>query len=410
MKKELIMITLLIILLQNQTYSQFSKAIFVKYKIIVRDEYLKPIKDILVECTIYNKEDKTNQAQIIKEQEYTTNEFGEIIDSIKLENREGSWYYGSIYYSVHDKSFCTNRGKKIISKYIKNQSDLNEIIDINIDLIKPSPLIHNIKFYVKNRQGIPLESAKIELTNKVVNSVVEEEVITTDINGKASVKVIHNKGYDLCDESIRSNRLSKLDFIIRKDGYFNYFGTKEQSSRIIQDDDIILIHESDYFDKDFYRLSKNKYALEKILSIMNIIRLQSIIKDCLPKYDFIRLEKFKDKSYLSFGFQELNTYNSLKMNHYDIAKIVFDEVVRKMLTHLNQYLSDIKDIDGYRLNITTKTRNFLDKNISSKSLSYDFYFLKKDVFDYKNNDITGQQLIDKSIILFNDERIDLKLQ
>lgn len=411
MKKAILIIPLLILLFQNQNYSQISKPIFVKFKIIVRDEYLKPLKNNLVFCTIYNREDKTNQAQIIKEQEYTTNEFGELLDSVKLINKEGShWYYGSIYYFVKNESYCLSRGKKIISKYGKNVSDLNKIVEITIDLIKPVPVIHSIRFIVQNRLKIPLENASIIISKTVSNGKLEKDYLITDSLGKANTNIIYEKGFDLCDEKQRNGISTLINYSIEKTDYFKYSGEKEISLNSTKLEEITLIHPSDYFDKDFWRLHKYSSLREKVHSILDLIMLQSLLKDCILKYDFINIEKFKEKNYISFGFDELNTYNSIKLSQYDIAKTLFDEIIRKMLSHLNMFLSGIKEIDGYNLQITTATKNFLDKNATSKRLKYDFYFNKKDVASYKDSDITGQQLIDKSIILFNDERIDLKLQ
>ncbi|NMB81813.1 MAG: hypothetical protein GYA14_08345, partial [Ignavibacteria bacterium] len=363
MKKAILIIPLLILLFQNQNYSQISKPIFVKFKIIVRDEYLKPLKNNLVFCTIYNREDKTNQAQIIKEQEYTTNEFGELLDSVKLINKEDShWYYGSIYYFVKNESYCLSRGKKIISKYGKNVSDLNKIVEITIDLIKPVPVIHSIRFIVQNRLKIPLENASIIISKTVSNGKLEKDYLITDSLGKANTNIIYEKGFDLCDEKQRNGISTLINYSIEKTDYFKYSGEKEISLNSTKLEEITLIHPSDYFDKDFWRLHKYSSLREKVHSILDLIMLQSLLKDCILKYDFINIEKFKEKNYISFGFDELNTYNSIKLSQYDIAKTLFDEIIRKMLSHLNMFLSGIKEIDGYNLQITTATKNFLDKN------------------------------------------------
>jgi hypothetical protein len=88
---------------------------------------------------------------------------------------------------------------------------------------------------------------------------------------------------------------------------------------------------------------------------------------------------------------------------------MFDDVVRKMIDVVAPAVSKFQ-LEGYEIGVTTAYGNAANDYSDQKPLYYQFYLPKKMVQSYKNKDITGQQLISASIILLNDERIDLKLQ
>ncbi|MDZ4711284.1 MAG: hypothetical protein SGI89_03055, partial [bacterium] len=49
----------------------------------------------------------------------------------------------------------------------------------------------------------------------------------------------------------------------------------------------------------------------------------------------------------------------------------------------------------------------MDKNVEPQKLIYKFVVPIEVVVRYKNNDVTGQQVFDESVILLDDERIEL---
>jgi len=62
------------------------------------------------------------------------------------------------------------------------------------------------------------------------------------------------------------------------------------------------------------------------------------------------------------------------------------------------------------LRVVSQKSNFIDKAKADEVLTYDFYLPKNLVRQYKDADISGQKLINGSIILLDDERIDLELK
>jgi hypothetical protein len=109
-------------------------------------------------------------------------------------------------------------------------------------------------------------------------------------------------------------------------------------------------------------------------------------------------------------------YNTHQIDRYQAARRVFDEVVRKTLGMLEGILGDAGGYEGYGVGITTYRLDFVEvpegQRTKDRAEKTEFRFLMplEDVRAYRNHDITGQTLLDRSIILIDDERIELRLQ
>lgn len=151
-------------------------------------------------------------------------------------------------------------------------------------------------------------------------------------------------------------------------------------------------------------------ALAKQMSEwVDLLRLKALIQDAVITHGNFCTETFKNKRYASVKLNHTSVFNSLKLNPYQIGIKMFDEVIRKMLDVVAPAMGAFP-LDGYEIEVNTATGNAVEKYADQKKLSYVFYMPKKSVKSYKEKDITGQQLIDSSVVLLNDERIDLKLQ
>ena len=70
-----------------------------------------------------------------------------------------------------------------------------------------------------------------------------------------------------------------------------------------------------------------------------MIILQGLVTESILETQSVNLVQFKDNNYLQIKFANVNVYNSLKLDKYDIGKRLFDEVVRKVLTPLNEHVA-----------------------------------------------------------------------
>jgi len=384
-------------------FSQENKTELLKYKLVVKDNNNFPVNEAFVKITTYGV--NGTEDKFLK-----TNLSGLITGSFIIGRSNISsviLFEGKMFYSVEKESFC--RLEKI-ENIIKNETEVKDTLVINIYLRKPTPLIHKFNIIVTDRKMNPVEGAIVKLESDLNNLEKIESYIQTDVHGRASKIFNYNNSDYFCNDELRSEAATSITYSVLKDGFYQ----KSSDTKIYMykenNEKVVLTQPSDFFEDEFLSLKKYKKLIGSTYNLLNSLLLESYLRDCVLNYNSISLESFKRKNYLRLQFTDVNTYNSIKLTNYDIAKRIFDEVVRKLLNPLNDNLSKSQDVDGYCVVIKTKSKNIIDEKAISKDLVYKFYLLKTEVTNYKNKDITGQQLIDKSIILLNDERIDLKFQ
>lgn len=208
---------------------------------------------------------------------------------------------------------------------------------------------------------------------------------------------------------------TSLSYKIEKEGFYTSKGslTLTSSSNDLvspsKSEAVILYKPEDYLEKSFLNSSRGKKLKNKIIAFIDLIRIQSLISNCDVAFGQIKIAQFKNNPYLTFKINSLNVYNEIKLNRYDIGKEIFDVVIRKLLNPLNDYMND-NSFYGYDITVITQSKNFVHDNSISKITEYRFLLPRSSVIRYKNKDISGQNLLNDSIILMDDERIDLKLQ
>ncbi len=393
---------ILFLFMTVNNYSQQKKTEILKYKLIVKDEDNLPVNGASLKITTFGIHGGEDTLLKTNSDGFATGSFiigRSNINSVIL-------FEGKILYNVEKEGFC--RLEKI-ENILKNATEINDTLKITIYLKKPTSLIHKFDIRLTDRKMNPIEGATIKLESSFNNSERTEADIQTDVQGRASKIFIYNTDYG-CNDELKRKAATSVSYSVLKDGF--YRKSAETKIYLYKEDieSVTLIKPSDYFNNQFLSLNKYKKLVESTYNFLNSILLESYLRDCVLDYNSISLEIFKRINYLRLQFTDVNTYNSIKLTNYDIAKRVFDEVVRKLLNPLNANLSKSQDVAGYCIVIQSKSKSFIDEKSISKDLVYKYYLLKTEVTNYKNNDITGQQLVDKSIILLNDERIDLKFQ
>ena len=119
---------------------------------------------------------------------------------------------------------------------------------------------------------------------------------------------------------------------------------------------------------------------------------------------------FKNKKYLKMGIVDGNTYNLINLNKYQIGGRLFDNIIRKIAGKELLLKGIRKDLYGCNIDIVSSASNFLHKAETFETLTYQFFIPKEKAAEYSRKDITGQDLIDASVVLLNDERVEIKLQ
>lgn len=152
-------------------------------------------------------------------------------------------------------------------------------------------------------------------------------------------------------------------------------------------------------------------AHHNIERTVNTVREQAKIKDF--HLESFRISSFKSKDYISCSINYPVVFNSEKNTRYENVRDIVDMVVRGVVGIMDANFNDWC-VAGYNITIHAERRSFIKSRLvesdpSSELLILDMYLPKETVHQYKENDITGQRLIDSSIILLNGERIDVKM-
>jgi hypothetical protein len=322
--------------------------------------------------------------------------------------------------------------KLVCDNFIKNKITIQEFLQqskvygmqgkrnlgrVKIDLNTPtqSTATCSYEIAVVDILGIPLQGATVtyQVENKTKENMTGTKNIVsiTDSTGRISGTVETDPPEPSWTGITTDSNPIRINYAVSKENYYSKTGVLSCTfDNNPTKETVTLIRSLDYLKPDFVS-SKEARDLEKeLFSLINHLRDQSLLADSYLETLSITLTDFKEKRYLSLKINSTNVYNSLKLNKYDIGKILFDEVVRKTLDPLNDLLGKAEPLWGYDLIVIGQTKDFTDKYAIPKKIVYRFLITKTTVSRYKNKDISGQQVLNESIVLMDDERIELKLQ
>lgn len=282
----------------------------------------------------------------------------------------------------------------------------------------PTPTIKHIhNILVTDLKGIPINGAQVKLVGKNQETKIIDTLIITDETGLVTTQL--NATSDPAYPTIFAYSTT-INYDIKKDGYYNSStytmisksGQKYQKIDTIQSaiDTVMLKKPIDFFAESYLSAVDKTDLKAKILAFIDEIRIEGFLANSYLVPFSIELSEFKEKKYLKISFSHTSVYNSLKLNKYDIGKTLFDEVVRKILNPLNKYISDPQSFYGYDVTIFGYTKDFSNKYASDQKLEYKFIMPERVIKKYKDKEITGQGLVDSSVVLLDDERIDIKFQ
>lgn len=280
----------------------------------------------------------------------------------------------------------------------------------------PGNATHNYTVQVVDIAGKPVNGATVEWKIEANGQPLTQSGLTGN-EGINSLAVTVPPKFMRATES--ADYTSVVRYTVKRDGFYPVSGTMSETSYLSstskrppapQSAHVRLLQPADYLSTELAESKRYAQLRSKVLDFLELIRLESILNKSELELHGIGMQEFKGKRYLSVKLASENVFNSLKLNRYEIGRQVFDDTVRKILNPLNEKISDPKSFYGYNIIVETGMKSFTDENAVRESLKYEFMMPQSAVRSYKDKDISGQKLIDESIVLLNDERIDLKLQ
>lgn len=254
--------------------------------------------------------------------------------------------------------------------------------------------------------------------------------VVIDLKGKSSTDKTLNCSTDEAGKcsgiSLQVNRDSAFTYIetysstakatAEKEGYYKQTAAgysnagSSAGSGSSSDLKITLLKPTDFLNQTLDSGKSNQDLRASVLKFLDHIRLQSLLVDTTVELGGIGTSEFKGKNYLQVKLDSTNVFNSLKVSKYDMGKTLFDDSIRKILNPLNDHISLPKNYFGYDVIVTGKTKSFSEKYASPKKVEYRFLMPGSVVKKYKEKEISGQALLDASVQLMDDERVELKLQ
>jgi len=273
--------------------------------------------------------------------------------------------------------------------------------------------IHRYELLVKDINGEPMEGAEVEYIIKKEGKVYNQGKFITKSDGKLEVEVSHTITYTNENYFSKTHKFSSdLEYKVSKDGistisWAEHISNEAHSRMRVS---VVLVRPIDYINPSFIASFTGNLLKYPILNFIDKVISENLLTDTKVKLHSIDLIKFKEKNYLQFEFTSNTIYNSTEMNKYDIGVRLYNDIVKKVLSHLDKYVSDPKLFDGYDLIITGSISDATDKNTLNHPIRYRFIIPQEKVKQYANKDISEQQVLDSSVILMGDEKIELKLR
>lgn len=203
---------------------------------------------------------------------------------------------------------------------------------------------------------------------------------------------------------------SKEGYYSAKEEGFSLAGSNSLPPKSSNNIKLKMIRPTDYLTDNFEKTTHDRDLRDRVLRFIDIIRIESKLNDADVMFRGIGTIDFKGKKYLQVKVNSTTQYNNLKLNKYDIGKRIFDDTVRKILNPLNSAIAAPKAYYGYDVVVYGYSKNFAEKYAVADKHEFRFLMPEAVVRRYKDKDISGQALLDASVILLNDERIDMKLQ
>jgi hypothetical protein len=278
---------------------------------------------------------------------------------------------------------------------------------------KPAALTHRYDVVVRGAAGTPIQGAKVNFTplDRLAERASTKECVT-DNSGRCEYAVEVQRAPTLT--YVDSYR-SRIEYKVEKDGYFTKTGKAANiyDGKIGQpeiDTLVSLYVPEDYMAAGFGKTPAERELRDKATKFLSLIQLQSLLNEAEVPLHAIGVSEFKGRKYFQLKLKSTTEYNTLKLDKYAVGKRLFDDSLRKVLNPLNEFISNPKSFYGYDLIIDGYSKNFGEKYATPSKTEYRFLMPQDAVRKYKDKDLSGQQLLDASVILMDDERIDMKLQ
>ena len=241
-------------------------------------------------------------------------------------------------------------------------------------------------FQVENIYGKKVSGVTFK-TNKVN--------VSTGIYDKETTVISNKNGQIKIPRSTKNGILSKEEYLSK---YISSPYAKEYQ----------LYKYEDFMKKSFIENYKDSNLFEESKEFINNLQLLIMKENIKIKLFSLDLSEHQGKKHLQIGFESNIVYNSIKLDKYAIGKIVYDEFIIKVLDESQKI--DSGKIDWINISVRASSKNFVTDYFIKDFYTFEFIMKKGNIDKFKNYEITSQELLNRSIILMEGDRVELKLQ
>ena len=201
---------------------------------------------------------------------------------------------------------------------------------------------HEYQVKVVDVDGAPLAGATVKLSAESKQSTTRSEECVTDAQGacppfKFEVTRDPTLKYVTSYMSTFSAAAEKQGYYARKGSSFSSHGSSTNSgssNEAVRTVTVRMIKPMDYIEDSLARSAADAELRGRVLAFLDVIRVQGLLNEAEVMLKGIGVSDFKGKKYLRVKVNSTTTYNSLKLNKYDVGKRLFDDTVRNPIAHL----------------------------------------------------------------------------
>lgn len=280
-----------------------------------------------------------------------------------------------------------------------------------------SSATHSYQVRAVDADNQPLAGVSVKMALTSESAPARNEECTTDAQGFCAVipyevRKDSNFSYLTVYRSRFEAEGSLPGYYPRKEFRTSAYGSSAgaSSSQALTSLTLSMLKPTDYLDDSLANSPEDRALKGRVLDFLDVIRVQGFLTEADVMLKGIGVSEFKGRKYLRVKVNSTTVFNSLKLDKYSVGKRLFDDSVRKMLNPLNDVIAAPRAFYGYDLVVYGYSKSFSDKYAKPERLEFRFLMPEASVRSYKNKDISGQALLDASVLLLDDERIELKLQ
>ena len=126
-------------------------------------------------------------------------------------------------------------------------------------------------------------------------------------------------------------------------------------------------------------------------------------------YSTEAIVEFKRELYLSIRVVTDIEYNTLKLNQAERTSQVVEQKVLFQLRALYKKIGKVEGLKGIKVTTKIGYRSFLESADATKFDELELYAPLEEIAKFDDADITNQELIDKSVVLINGNRVSVSL-